>query len=486
MSKLERQSLVVLALALLLVGAGCASRTPAPTLKPHPETIAQLVERELVMPLENSGASVGVMVAGIDGVQLYAHDPTRLLVPASVQKVMVAADAMAHLGPDFSWRTDLLATGEIDSTGTMHGDLILRGTWDPTLGNTAPYTGWPFKPFETWATQVGKAGVQQVDGRLVAVGNLFIPDGWEAADLAYSYAPAVSQLAWNDGLYTTFAGEVGDSLFWDIWPDPLVWSEDHGQSRVWPQTPKQPGPELDPPFNHSLWPGLNDEDMRPAYDPRALTADALRAVLRVSGIDGPDSVEVLDKLETSPSDTLFLLNHQSPPLTEVLRATLALSSNAWCEMVQATVADSLGENPFGKPHWPAVLDSMGVASRGLRATDACGLSRKNNLSAATLNDLLLAGWERWGDEWLGIFPKAHEPRTSLATRLEGYEGRIVAKTGSMSRTRSLAGYLLRDGEPVATFTIILNNVPWDATDTLDRTVMLLADRFSPQPATGVN
>lgn len=478
--------LTLITMALFLLETGCASRPLEPTLNPHPESIAQLVERELVGPLEASGASVGVVVADINGVQLYAHDPTRLLVPASVQKVMVAADAMEHLGPDFSWQTDLLATGEIDSTGTMHGELILRGTWDPTLGSNTPYSGWPFEPYERWATQVGMAGVQEIDGRLIAVGELFIPDGWETADLAYSYAPAVSQLAWNDGLYTTFAGQVGDTLFWDIWPDPLVWSEDHGRSRFWPRTPKQPGPTLDPPYNHPLWPGINDEDMRPAYDPRALTADALRAVLRHSGIDGPDSVLVLDKLETQPGDTLFLVTHQSPPLTKVLRATLALSSNAWCEMVQATVADSLGENPFGNPHWPTVLDSLGVASRGLRATDACGLSRKNNLSAATLNDLLLAGWNHWGEDWLGIFPRAHEPRTSLATRFEGYETRIVAKTGSMSRIRSLAGYLLRDGEPVAAFSILLNNVPWDATDTLDRTVMLLADRFAPQPSTGVN
>jgi len=277
---------------------------------------------------------------------------------------------------------------------------------------------------------------------------------------------------WNDGLVTSYAGLVGDSTVWRIWPDPEDWSVNHGADRVW-STPR--GPVAAAPFDNPLWPGEDRMMMRPVDDPRRLTADAFREALHRAGIaGGVSTVPRVELADTTLDHASFIYTRWSSNLDSVLRPMLELSSNAWAEQIEATVEQENGFSPGGVPHWPLALDSLGVPRRALRATDACGMSRKNNLTAATVQDLLVAANAMWPDRWVGLLAHANEPNTTLRGRLEGLEDRVVAKTGSLSRCRSLAGYLLEGGVPVLAFTIIVNNAPVDPVPFIDGFVTALA------------
>jgi len=135
-----------------------------------------------------------------------------------------------------------------------------------------------------------------------------------------------------------------------------------------------------------------------------------------------------------------------------------VSANGWAEQIAATLRARLG-GPVEEPVWPAVLRELGVELEGAAAVDACGVARRNNLSARMVASLLLRAEERWGDSWLRLLPGPEERHSTLAGRFPGLEGRLRAKTGSLSRTRSLAGYIITGGEPEAIFAILVNNSP---------------------------
>ena len=48
-------------------------------------------------------------------------------MPASNQKLLTSSAYLAILGPDFRYATTLSRTGEVDSEGVLHGDLVIRG-----------------------------------------------------------------------------------------------------------------------------------------------------------------------------------------------------------------------------------------------------------------------------------------------------------------------------------------------------------------------
>ncbi|HEB83578.1 MAG TPA: hypothetical protein ENI92_01115, partial [Bacteroidetes bacterium] len=167
----------------VVLSAGCAFRAvppPEPTLRGR---LADAADSLLVQPLEASGATVGVLVLDPGGGTLYAHDAGRLMLPASVQKLALAAAARLALGPGFRWETRIVGTGRLDSAGVLSGDLVLVGSWDPSLSGDEPYTDHPWRVFRALADSLRALGLRRVEGNIVAVGGRFTPGGWEAGDL---------------------------------------------------------------------------------------------------------------------------------------------------------------------------------------------------------------------------------------------------------------------------------------------------------------
>src|ERR1051325_7195010 len=79
---------------------------------------------------ELASASIGVCVQSLkSGEYLYRLNEKKSLLPASNMKLFTAAEALAKLGPEFRFRTELLTNGKIKGH-TLSGDLIVRGAGD--------------------------------------------------------------------------------------------------------------------------------------------------------------------------------------------------------------------------------------------------------------------------------------------------------------------------------------------------------------------
>ncbi|HEV7221462.1 MAG TPA: D-alanyl-D-alanine carboxypeptidase, partial [Pirellulales bacterium] len=105
------------------------------------EPLAKRIETVIDAP-QFKQAHWGVLAADLKtGDVLYARDPDKLFVPASVTKLFSVAAALDALGAEYRFETPLYARGEIDAAGLLKGDLILVASGDLSLGGRTTAEG---------------------------------------------------------------------------------------------------------------------------------------------------------------------------------------------------------------------------------------------------------------------------------------------------------------------------------------------------------
>ena len=76
----------------------------------------------------------GVLVVNTRGDTLYSRNAGKLFMPASNQKIITSAVALALLGSDYRYRTTFVAHGPIEN-GVLQGDLGIIGRGDPSMSD---------------------------------------------------------------------------------------------------------------------------------------------------------------------------------------------------------------------------------------------------------------------------------------------------------------------------------------------------------------
>src|SRR5690606_41479800 len=92
--------------------------------------------------------------------------------------------------------------------GARPGDLIGRGSRDPSLGPSR----WPTTPkkavLENWADAVKKAGIRRVEGRIIGdqsrMGTQSVPGGWQWDDIGNYYGAGSRALNWRENQLDIF------------------------------------------------------------------------------------------------------------------------------------------------------------------------------------------------------------------------------------------------------------------------------------------
>ncbi|MCU0623116.1 MAG: D-alanyl-D-alanine carboxypeptidase/D-alanyl-D-alanine-endopeptidase, partial [Gemmatimonadaceae bacterium] len=188
--------------ALAACGPARVATPVAAATPPSPRAALVRTIDSLVRDARFANAHWGVLVVHPGrGDTIFAHNADKLFVPASNQKLVTGAVALAQLGPDFRVRTAVVARGPVVN-GTLEGDLVLVGRGDPSWSDAMQ--GDALLPMRDLADSVRARGIRRVRGRVVvATGHFRGPRlgfGWDWDDLAYAYGAPVDAVLLNEGL----------------------------------------------------------------------------------------------------------------------------------------------------------------------------------------------------------------------------------------------------------------------------------------------
>lgn len=438
----------------------------------------------------------GVVVQSLDtGEILYSLNPTKLVMPASTMKILTLAAAAERLGWDFRYETQLLSSAPIMS-GVLKGDLIVRGSGDPTIGGR---DGDPQRVFRDFADALRTAGITTIEGRIIGDDDLFgdegLGAGWAWDYLAYGYAAPSGALQYNESTVelTARAGAApGDPVAIDVRPPGSGLAVANRATTapagtdVTLELRRLPGRETlevtgQVPADAGPLTRLASVD-----NPTAFFVRALRAALTERGIAVRGDAVDIDEIPKSAAppmggDLRVLASRHSPPLAEIATVLMKVSQNLYAD----TLLKTLGSNPppgtaaKGREVVAEVLTSWGIAPNQYVLYDGSGLSRYNYVTAETLVAILrrLQREPRHAAAFEAALPVAGRDGT-LRGRLKGTraEGNVRAKTGSISNVRALAGYLRTLDEERLAFAIVANHFTLPQT-AIDGVIDLVVERL---------
>ena len=471
MSRLPRGMIAAVAAVAAAVGGVVTQSVAAPTA-----VQATALQQRLDGLLNDSrydGSQVALVVRdAATGETLYDRNGGQRMLPASNTKLFSSTAAMHVLGPSYRFHTDVLATAPVRG-GQLLGNLYLKGYGDPTALES-DYAG--------LAQQLKAAGVRRVYGDLIADDTYFdhvrLGDSWAWDDEPFYYNAQISALTlapntdYDSGtaivesrpgaaagapvklnlvpangaitlVNTATTGAAGSS-------NTLTIERDHGTNVVR--------------VTGSLPLGASvGQEWVTVWEPELYAADVFRRALADQDI----TVSGRIKNAATPATAARLARDESMTVGELMTPFLKLSNNMHAE----TLVKAMGAVVDAEGSWPAGLGvvtdyakSIGVDTSRIRLSDGSGLSRKVNVTADAITDVLIGAqrepwWQQWydalpiagnADRFVGGTLRSRMRNTPAANNLHG-------KTGSLTGVTSLSGYVTnRDGRKLV-FSMISNN-----------------------------
>lgn len=465
----------------LVLAAGCGVLAPASGLAPSgafPRVGARALRRAIdsvTTSPEFSNGHWGVLAVTASGDTLYSRNAGKLFLPASNQKLLTGAVALAQLGPDYRYRTVFVAHGLIVD-GVLEGDLAVIGRGDPSVSDHMLHDA--MQPLRAVADSLAGRGIRRIRGTVRPEGNAFpepvLGFGWSWDDLDADYSAATDELLFNEGFSEVVVrgGRApGDSPQIETRPThtwPKLRTSVTTVARV-PNTTDsmsrvpRPGVHVrkdtltgDVFVDGTIAAGDSVIETVTHRDPDAAYIAALREAMTDRGIAIGDGAVP----GQTRADTVGVIT--SPPLSAILPIFLKPSQNQIGEILFKTLGLERGQSDTADAARHVVeaqLKAWGARDDGYVVRDGSGLSRYDYVSPETIVHVLDA--MRHSQDFLLFYqslPVAGVDGT-IQNRMRGTpaENNVHAKTGSVAQARSLSGYVRAlDGDTVM-FSILANN-----------------------------
>ncbi|MEM7414111.1 MAG: D-alanyl-D-alanine carboxypeptidase/D-alanyl-D-alanine-endopeptidase [Gemmatimonadota bacterium] len=458
-----------LLLAIALTAGGCAA---------GPGVDRGAVEEILrAPPMDQLHAGV-LAIDAATGRTLYAHNERRRFIPASNQKVLVTATALSLLGPDYRFETTVRALGE-QSGDVLDGDLVIEPSGDPSWSDR--YWADGKEVLAALADSVRAAGIRTVTGGIridaTAWDSTTIGPTWEFEDLRYGYGATGSVLAMDEGEVEVIL-RAGDR---PGLPVDVAWSvggPDYVRARI--ETVHSDStrrvrasylPESRRLILEGRIPAGGVDTLSVAQrDPMGVVVRELSNAFVSAGIEVSGDWTIQWDAESVPRGcpqairprcSAPIATLRSPPLSELVAGVLEPSQNWMTEQLVRTLGALYGERGSWSEGTDVMtrylVDSLGVAETDISARDGSGLSAYNLVTPRAVVRILRAMADGpYSAEFRSAMAEPGEEDSTLEERLEDLDGRVFAKTGTISNVNSLSGYLVGPNGHDVIFSILTN------------------------------
>jgi D-alanyl-D-alanine carboxypeptidase/D-alanyl-D-alanine-endopeptidase (penicillin-binding protein 4) len=425
-----------------------------------PVELATRIDRILAKP-DYQGAYWGILIKSLNsGENLYNLHENNFFTPASTTKLLTTAAALTKFRPDFRLKTPIFAQGSPPDLDT----LTLVGTGDATITT---------EKLQNLAQKLKEQGIRSIS-RLIVVASPFVVSEsqktWEWEDVFFDYAVPASSLVLNENAVTlkVLPRKLGQSV--DLqWSDTIAakqWLIDNQTSTAAAGTANTLAIKGNLANNRLILTGSLAIDSQDDFSlaipqPAEYFLASWRNILENAGIS----------VKTAEISSQIL----GAELTSLESETLAYLVEKVNKNSDNLLAETLLQMVGGVSGLQETLTKLGINNDSYKIRDGSGLSRQNLIKTRTLGQILQ------------LMAQNPDYRRSLAIggmdgtltnrfRQTPLQGRLQAKTGTLTGVIALAGYVeTADNQPLI-FSITVNNSDRPATtlrNGIDEVILLL-------------
>lgn len=448
---------------------------------------AQQTAQQLIDHWANSTyfkyASVGVSVIDIEnGEEIGRWNAEKSLIPASNLKIVTTATALALLGADYRFETQLAYDGYIDAEGVLNGNIYIIGSGDPSLGSPNMEAAETMDSvIRQFRLAIQQAGIRKITGRIIGDDRVFTSaatgSNWQWLDLGNYYGCGAFGLNMHENLYflrfkqqsalgatppvastepfipgLQFTNEIisaakgsGDNAY--IYSAPYS-SQCHLRGTI--------------PVGSGLFTIKGAIPDPPSFVAWKL-ANALEKEVGIVSLKPSVSLRKLSREAWPKSRLSAIYTYKSPPLSAIVKRTNMQSVNLFAEALLRAIGVKHGQKGDVETGLKAIeqyWSSRGVDFEGVQLYDGSGMAPRNVIPARSLAQLLRAVYKNnhLRADFMNSLPLAGRSG-SLRNRLKNTraEGRLRAKSGSLEQVRAYSGYVPTRSGKWLSFSILINN-----------------------------
>ncbi|WP_186159923.1 D-alanyl-D-alanine carboxypeptidase/D-alanyl-D-alanine endopeptidase [Burkholderia gladioli] len=397
-------------------------------------------------------SSISVVVEKIGArAPVVAWNAERPMLPASTMKLVTTYSGLSLLGADYRYRTSAYADGTLDPSGTLHGNLYIKGTGDPKL---VP------EELIDLVNRIRRAGIVNVDGSLVLDKSFFasstrdLPAFDDETQAPYNVGPDPLLYAFKSLSFTVTPTDSGNVAI-DVLPPLANLSIDNEVSEAGgscamasaaarPRLSTDAGGMLRASFVGRFPPQCGPVTSNIAVlDHSQFFSQGFLALWRSTG--GSFAGPIVEG--KVPTTARPVATHHGPVLSSIVYDINKNSNNVMARNLFLSLGAIVGKPPATPEQSAQVIQSFlhksGIAAPELQLDNGSGLSRDEHVSARTLAALLqAANASPVAQPFVESLPIVGVDGT-MARRLTNQPvlGNAHIKTGTLRDVRAIAGYV---------------------------------------------
>ena len=387
---------------------------------------------------------------------LYTYRGDRLMRPASNMKILTGAAAIAELGLDYRFKTEIYIDGNVEDH-TLNGDIYVKGYGDPTINEAT---------LKYFAEVLREYGIHHVRGKLIGDDTYFsgdtLPPGVDDEGETHYYGARISPITMspNDDfdastiIVEATAGNIDEKPSFNVIPH-LSGLQISNEAKTVDKNAENTL-EIRRINNTSqivitgeIPEGETTKVWVSHDDPTKNTLLFFKELCKDAGIrfEQEDSIES----GVTPNHAKLIHTHESRSIAEMFSIFMKLSNNSIADIFLKTMGKQkhgVGDYEHGLKVVRAYLEKQQINFATWQFADGSGLSHHNRLHSNGISELLyVLQKEPYFQYFYESLPVGGNIDRLVGGTLKDrflepeLQQRIFAKTGYIHEVNTLSGYV---------------------------------------------